>query len=143
MKVKQLSVFVENQPGRLAAVAKAMGGAGVNILAMTIAETREFGVVRMIVPDYEKGLKILKDAGFTVTTTEVLAIEIRDQPGKLGQVMDAFEEHNLNIEYMYAFSASRGEKAIIVFRFDDPDKAVDSLAKTDVKVLTAEQVVNL
>jgi len=89
MKVKQLSVFVENQPGRLASLAKTLGGAGINIMAMTIAETREFGVVRMIVPDWERGMKVLKDSGFTVTTTDILAIEVNDQPGALGQVLDA------------------------------------------------------
>ena len=87
MKVKQLSVFVENQPGRLAAVAKALGDAGINILAMTIAETREFGVIRMIVPDWQKGMKVLQKAGFTVTTTEILAIEVPDRPGGLAEVM--------------------------------------------------------
>jgi len=143
MKVKQLSVFVENQPGRLAAVARAMGDEGINILAMTIAETRELGIVRMIVPNHETAMERLKQKGFTVTTTEVLAIEIPDKPGALAQVMDAFTEHGLNVEYMYAFATRRGEKAIIVFRFDDPDKAVDSLKGTHVHLLSNEEVTNL
>jgi hypothetical protein len=143
MKLKQLSVFVENQPGRLAAVAKAMGQAEINILAMTIAETREFGVIRMIVPDWQQGMKVMHQAGFTVTTTEVLAIEVPDQPGALAQVMEAFAEHKLNIEYMYAFASRRGDKALIVFRFDNPDQAVASLKKTHVKVLTNEEVTKL
>jgi hypothetical protein len=140
MKVKQLSVFVENQPGRLAAVAKTMGQAGINILAMTIAETREFGVIRMIVQDWQQGMKVLHDAGFTVTTTEILAIEVADQPGALAQVMEAFAEHKLNIEYMYAFASRRGDKALIVFRFDNPDQAVAALKKTKIKVLMNEEV---
>ena len=143
MKVKQLSVFVENQPGRLASLAKTLGGAGINIMAMTIAETREFGVVRMIVPDWERGMKVLKDSGFTVTTTDILAIEVNDQPGALGQVLEAFFKKGLNIEYMYAFVAKRGSGAILVFRFDDMDKAIEALKGSEVKVLSNEEVVAL
>lgn len=143
MKVKQLSIFVENQPGRLAAVAKALGEAGINIMAMTIAETREFGVVRMIVGDPEKGMQVLKDAGFTVTTTNILAIEVKNKPGALGKVLDAFVDNGLNIEYMYAFVARKEDAAILVFRFDSTDKAIEALSGTDVAVLTNEEVVSL
>jgi hypothetical protein len=143
MKVKQLSVFVENQPGRLSSVAKTLGGAGINIMAMTIAETREFGVVRMIVADWEKGITVLKAAGFTVATTEILAIEVLDRPGALAKALDAFVQRGLNIEYMYAFVAKRGDSAILVFRFDDMDKAVKALKGSGVKVLTIEEVVAL
>lgn len=143
MKVKQLSVFVENQPGRLAAVARSLGKAGINIMAMTIAETQEFGVVRMIVADPEKGLQFLKDAGFTVTTTEILAVEVQDRPGALAKVLEVFVRHGLNIEYMYAFVAKREKAALLVFRFDDPDKAVQVLRGTEVKVLSREEVAAL
>ena len=143
MKVKQLSVFVENQPGRLAAVADALGGAGINIMAMTIAETREFGVVRMIVVDWERGMKFLKDKGFTVTTTDVLAIEVEDNPGALARVLEVFVKRGLNVEYMYAFVAKRAGSAILVFRFDDTDKAIKALQGTEVKVLTNEEVLTL
>lgn len=143
MKVKQLSVFVENQPGRLAALAKTLGTAGINIMAMTIAETREFGVVRMIVTDWEKGMKVLKAAGFTVTTTEILAIEVPHRPGALAQVLESFVSCNLNIEYMYAFVAKREDSALLVFRFDDMDKAAQALSGAEVKVLSNEEVMNL
>jgi hypothetical protein len=143
MKVKQLSVFVENQPGRLAALAKTLGDAGINIMAMTIAETREFGVVRMIVADWEKGMKAVKAANFTVTTTEVLAIEVDNVPGALARVLETFVQHKLNVEYMYAFVAKRKDAAILVFRFDDPELAVTSLQDTAVTVLTNEEVVSL
>ncbi|HUT53978.1 MAG TPA: ACT domain-containing protein [bacterium] len=143
MKVKQLSVFVENQPGRLASVAKSLGGAGINIMAMTIAETREFGVVRMIVADWERGIKFLKESGFTVTTTDVLAIEVKDNPGALAKVLEVFVSRGLNVEYMYAFVAKREGTAILVFRFDDPDQAIQALAGTGVKVLTNEEVLTL
>ena len=143
MKVRQLSVFVENHPGRLAAVAKTLGSAGINIMAMTIAETREFGVVRMIVADWEKGMSVLKGAGFTVTTTDILVIEVLNRPGALAKVLEAFALKGLNIEYMYAFVAKREDTAILVFRFDDMDKAVSALKGTEVKVLTNEEVVSL
>jgi hypothetical protein len=143
MKVKQLSVFVENQPGRLAALAKTLGDAGINIMAMTIAETREFGVVRMIVADVDKGMKALKDAHFTVTTTEVLAIVVEDKPGALARVLEVFVQHRLNVEYMYAFVTKREDAAILVFRFDDPDKAVASLTGTPVRVLGSQELIEL
>ncbi len=143
MKFKQLSVFVENQPGRLAAVAKTLGDAGINIMAMTIAETREFGVVRMIVADPDAGMKALKDAGFTVMTTNVLAIEVPNKPGALGKVLDTFTKAGINVEYMYAFVAKKADAAILVFRFDGADKAIQALSGTDVKVLSNAEVAGL
>ncbi len=143
MKVNQLSVFVENHPGRLAGVARVLGDNGINIMAMTIAETKEFGVLRMIVADDEKGMQVLKDAGYTVVTTEILAIEVNDRPGALARVLDAFAAKDLNVEYMYAFVARRGDAAILVFRFDAPDRAVEALKDTEVRVLTNEEVINL
>lgn len=143
MKVNQLSVFVENQPGRLAGVARVLGENDINIMAMTIAETKEFGVLRMIVADYEKGMQVLKNAGYTVVTTEILAIEVHDQPGALARVLEAFARKDLNVEYMYAFVARRGDAAILVFRFDDPDRAVDALKDSEVRVLTNEEVISL
>jgi hypothetical protein len=143
MKVKQLSVFVENYPGRLAALAKTLGDAGINIMAMTIAETREFGVARMIVPDWDEGVKVLKAANFTVTTTEVLAIEVGHTPGALAKVLESFVQKNLNIEYMYAFVARREGAAILVFRFEDNDKAVAALKGTNIRVLSVEEVIKL
>jgi len=142
MKVKQISVFMENQPGRLAAMASCLGDAGINIMALTVAESSDFGVIRLIVNDFEKARKILKDRKFTVAETEVLAVEIPDEPGSLGKVLKVFAEQGLNVEYMYAF-VSRRQDALIVFRFDDPDKAISALKNTKVKVLTNEEVLAL
>jgi hypothetical protein len=140
MKVKQLSIFVENQPGRLASVARSLGDAGINIMAMTIAETREFGVVRMIVADPEAGKAALKEAGFTVKITEVLAIEVKDEPGAVAGALTIFEKNKLNVEYMYSFVSTKENAARLVFRFDEIDNAVKTLAGLDVKVLTNEDV---
>ena len=142
MKVKQISVFMENQPGRLAEMASSLGNNGINIMALTVAESTDFGVIRMIVSDFDKAVKILKDKKFTVRETEVLAVEIPDEPGSLGKVMKTFADNRLNVEYMYAF-VSRRQDALIVFRFDDPDKAINALKNTNVKVLTNEEVLGL
>ena len=128
MKVKQISVFMENQPGRLAEMASALGDAGINIMALTLAESADFGVVRMIVSDFERAREVLRQKNFTVTETEVLAIEIPDRPGSLGKVLKVFAEKGLNVEYMYAF-VTRKEDALIVFRFDDPDQAIEAVAE--------------
>ena len=140
MKVKQLSIFVENQPGRLASVARALGDANINIMAMTIAETREFGVVRMIVADPEAGKEALKKAKFTVKITDVLAIEVKDTPGGVAKALSVFEENGLNVEYMYSFVSTKENAARLVFRFDEIDNAVETLKNLDVKVLTNEDV---
>jgi hypothetical protein len=142
MKVKQISVFMENQPGRLAEMASSLGDAGINIMALTVAESSDFGVIRLIVNDFEKAKKILKDRKFTVAETEVLAVEIPDEPGSLGKVLKVFAQQGLNVEYMYAF-VSRRKDALIVFRFDNPDKAISALKNTKVRVLTNEEVLAL
>jgi len=142
MKVKQISVFMENQPGRLTEMAQSLGAAGINIMALTVAESSDFGVIRMITSDFEKSRTILKEKKFTVRETEVLAIEIPDEPGSLGNVLKTFSDGGLNVEYMYAF-VSRRKDALMIFRFDDPDRAVEVLKKTKVRVLTNEEVMTL
>jgi hypothetical protein len=142
MKLKQISVFMENSPGRLADMTISLGEAGINIMALTVAESIDFGVVRMIVSDFEKAKKMLRDKKFTVSETEVLAVEIPDEPGSLGKVLKTFAAQSLNVEYMYAFAARR-QDALIVFRFDDTDKAINILKDSKVKVLTSEEVLAL
>jgi len=142
MKLKQISVFMENQAGRLAEMASSLGNAGINIMALTVAESTDFGVVRLIVNDFEKAVRILKEKKFTVRETEVLAVEIADEPGSLGKVLKIFAENGLNVEYMYAF-VSRRQDALIVFRFDDMDRAIDIMKKARIKVLTNEEVLAL
>ncbi len=143
MKVKQVSVFMENVPGRLAEVTRTLGDAGVNMLAITIAETGEFGILRMIVDNPDKAVEVLKKAQFTTTTTEVLAVEIPHKPGALAQIVDAFDKKGMNIEYVYAFVAHDRDEAVIVMRFEDPDTAIKVLEENSVKVLTNEEVVKM
>ncbi len=141
MKVEQISIFMENKAGRLAQITRALGGAGVNILALSLADTADFGILRIIVTDNEKAEKVLKDEGFTVGKNEVLAVEVPDRPGGLADFLDNLKVNEINIEYMYAYRKSG--HAILIFRFDDLDRAMSVLPKANFKVLTAEELYSL
>jgi hypothetical protein len=129
MNVTQLSVFMENKPGHLQSVLKILADANINIVTLTIAETSDFGILRMIVNDTEKAKKVLHEARITSSTTEVLAVELDDTPGSLLSAIDAFSTNRLNIEYMYAFTEKRGDKAVMIFRFDDIEAAKKALTQ--------------
>lgn len=135
MKIKQLSVFLENKPGRLSEPCGVLAKAGVNILTLSLADTQQFGIMRLIVRDWEKAMKVLTDAGCVVKVTEVVAIEVEDRPGGLAEILEVIETASINIEYMYAFTFRRGDKAVLVFRFDDPDSAVKELQAKGVNVI--------
>ena len=143
MKVTQVSVFMENTPGRLAEVTKVLGNAKINILALTIAETGEFGILRMIVDNWKKAVDALRKNDFTTATTEVLAVEIPNKPGSLARIVEMFQKEGINIEYVYAFVAHSRDGALIVMRFEDPDLALKVLTKNKVTVLTNEEVVKM
>lgn len=127
MKLNQLSVFLENKPGQLKEVCTLLAGAKINILTLTLADTKQFGILRLILEEWERAKKILEEGGFAVNIAEVLAFEVPDRPGGLAELLDIFEAANLNLEYMYAFTARHGDKAIIIFRLDDPDAALREL----------------
>lgn len=127
MNVTQLSAFVANKPGHLQRVLKVLVDENINIITLTIAETSDFGILRMIVNDPEKGYRVLKENNITCSTTDVLAIEIDDRPGSLYKALDAFAKMNLNIEYMYAFTEKREGKAVMIFRFEDIEAAKKAL----------------
>lgn len=139
MKIQQLSVFVENKPGHLAAPCLALAEAGVNLLTLSLADTRQFGILRLIVRDWQRAREVLTQAGFAVTVTEVLAIEVPDRPGGLAELLKALERAKINVEYMYAFTASMGDRAVLVFRFEDPDAALATLTQAGVNVLSRVQ----
>lgn len=127
MNVNQLSVFIENKPGHLQNVLKILGEKNINIITLTIAETSDFGILRMIVKNADEGMRALKENHFTCSITDVLAIEIDDKPGSLFKAIDTFARRKLNIEYMYAFTEKRGDKAVMIFRFDDIETAKKAL----------------
>ena len=131
MLVKQLSLFLENRSGRLAAATRVLAQNGVNILALSLADTSDFGVLRVIVDKPEAAQKTLRDAGFTV-----VASEVEDQPGGLAAVLDILQKDAVNLEYMYAFSSLKAHRAALVFRFEDPDAAIRSLTNASVSVMS-------
>ena len=135
MKIKQLSVFLENKPGRLSEPCRALAKAGVNILTLSLADTQQFGIMRLIVRDWEKAKSVLDKAGCVVKVTEVVAVEVEDRPGGLAAILQVLESKNINIEYMYAFTFRRADRAVLVFRFDDPDTAIELLRGNGVNVI--------
>ena len=140
MKVPQISVFLENRTGRLAFVLDTIAKASINIRTMSLADTSDFGIVRLIVDDVDAALAALRAAGCTVALTDVLAIEVADRPGGLAEVLDAIAKAGLNVEYMYAFTSRISDRAIVVFRFEDIDAALAALKDSPVSILTPEQI---
>lgn len=119
MTIQQISVFLENKSGRLAEVTMTLGEAGVNMRAATIADTADFGILRMVVNDPKKALETLERKGFTAKVTDVFAIEMDDRPGGLGSIMRLFHETGVNIEYLYSSLESKNDKAVVIFKVDD------------------------
>ena len=143
MKISQVSIFLENKSGRLSEVTKLLAEEKINIRALTLADTSDFGILRLIVNDPQKAIIILRDNGFTVATTEVIAAEVNDKPGGLAEIVEILSKAKLNIEYMYAFVEKQKEKAIIVFKIENIDKAIDILIKNKVTLLPSKDVLNL
>lgn len=127
MNVTQLSAFVSNKPGHLQKVLKVLADENINIITLTIAETSDFGILRMIVNEPEKGNRALKENNITSSLTDVLALEINDTPGSLFTALEVFASMELNIEYMYAFTQKRNDKPVMIFRFQDIEKAKNAL----------------
>jgi hypothetical protein len=140
--IRQLSLFLENRPGQLRVPCKVLGDAGIDILTMSLADTQQFGILRLVVKDWEKAKKVLEAAGIVVNVTDVLAIDVPDRPGGIASVLEAFEKANLGVEYMYALDAGRerGKFATLVFRLGDPEKAAGLLRDAGVKILSAQEL---
>ncbi len=139
-RVKQLSVFLENRKGALAAIAQLLGGASVNMLALSIAESDNFGICRMILSDAEEGSRILRSAGYTVRTTDVLVVCVPDRPSGLGDVLRLLEMQDISVEYMYSFVRNSGFTALLIIRVSNTDKAEHVLFENHVDTLTRAQV---
>ena len=132
MRIPQLSLFVENKPGHLIAPCKLLAEAGINIVTLSLADTRQFGVLRLIVREWQRAREVLEAAGLVVAVTEVLAIEVSDRPGGLVELLGLFEQAGINVEYMYAFAGRLGDRAVLVFRFDDLDAAISGLTRAGI-----------
>lgn len=129
MTVKQISIFLENKPGRLARICKTLADAGINIATLSLADTADFGIVRMIVDDHVRGCKILRDAGFAVSETDVVMVTVPDSPGGMAALTEKLDRAGADIEYSYAYALGQGEKAILIFRFKDNEKAIAALKR--------------
>lgn len=127
MKIHQLSVFLENKPGQLRTACDVLAKADINMVTLSLADTAQFGILHLIVQDWQKAKIVLEEAGCVVKITEVLAIEVADKPGGLSQILEIVDRACLNIEYMYAFAEKRGDRALLVFRFSNPDAALQVL----------------
>ncbi|MBF0503666.1 MAG: ACT domain-containing protein [Candidatus Omnitrophica bacterium] len=142
MKITQVSVFLENKKGRLFDAIRILGEKAVDIKTLTIAENKDFGVLRMIVDNPQKALEVLKSHDFVASITEIVAVEVDDHPGGLAKVLKVLDGNKINIEYMYAFVEKRADKAILVFRFDDLDKAIAVLNKNNIRVVGKKDIAN-
>ncbi|MDO4563168.1 MAG: ACT domain-containing protein [Clostridia bacterium] len=143
MLIKQLSVFVENKKGRLMQITKILAENNINMSALSIADTTDFGILRIIVNDPDKAQKALSEAGVTVKCTEVCAFAAPDKPGELHKALAYLVDEDMNIEYMYAFIGKKDSRAIVVVRVDNPQKAVEVFKKNGVTVVEASEAYNL
>ena len=130
MTLKQLSLFLENRPGQLSHPCRVLANNNINILTLSLADTQQFGILRLIVRDWEHAKKVLEEAGCVVNVADVVAIDVAHRPGGMAELLEVFEQENINIEYMYAFNFRRGTSAAVVIRFDDPEAAVKLLKAT-------------
>ena len=142
MKITQLSVFLENKPGQLLAPCQALAEAGINILTLSVADTPRYGILRLIIGEHQRAQEVLEQAGCVVQTTDVLAVEVPDRPGGLVEILSAIEDQSVNVEYMYAFSFHSSKKALLVFRFDDLDRALAVLQAKHLNVLSGIELFN-
>lgn len=142
MKLKQIAVFIENTPGRISEVCGALGDAGINIRALTMGDAADFGILRLVTNDPDKTKSILKEKGFTVVETNVVGVEIPDEPGGLAGVLDLLAENEINVEYMYVVVGASEKYAYVIFRFTDNDGAIKVLTDKNMKILKGEDLYN-
>jgi len=140
VKIKQVSVFLENKVGHLRMVTEELKNANINIRAISLADSENFGVLRLVVEDPDKAYSVLREANHAVKETEVIAVEVPDKPGGLSDVLRTFEDNGINIEYMYAVLEKRSEKAVIILRVEDIEDVIAKVEKQDVKLLSSEEL---
>ena len=134
MKITQLSVFLENRPGRLSALCRTLADAGVNLSTLMLSDNGEFGLLRLLTPDVDKAKATIAAAGYAVTTSDVVALQVPDRPGGLAGVLVLLEKAGVSVEYMYAFAERPGTDAVMIFRFDNTDKALAALQAAGIAV---------
>jgi hypothetical protein len=140
MQVEQLSLFLENRPGGLEQITRILKDARINIRTLSVADTSDFGIVRIIVNDVDRAAQVLKEKGFTVSRTTVVAVAVPDRPGGLHSILEIISREGINVAYMYAFVEKSGENAVMLFRFDKPETAIAALQKNGMTVLPGEKL---
>ena len=140
MRVEQIAVFLENKSGRLAEITSILADNDINIRALSVADTADFGILRLIVDNVEKAKSILQEGGFTVGNTDVLAVEVADKTGDLATVLRSLHRATINVEYMYAFVNKTGENAVLIFRFEKMDEAIEVLQKDGFTLISGAQI---
>lgn len=143
MKLEQISIFLENKSGRLAEVTDVLAKNDINLRALSLADTADFGIFRLIVNDPQKAQKVLKENGFTIAKNEVVPVVLPDRPGGLAGILQTLEGRNINVEYMYAFVQKSEGNAVLIFRFDDSEKAIEALKAAGIRILSGEEVQRL
>ncbi len=143
MKVEQISIFLENKPGSLEEVTRILKDAGINIRTLSLADTTDFGILRLIVNDVETASRVLKEQGLRVSRTTVVAVEVPDRPGGLHSILEVLTKNGINVEYLYAFVERSGENAVIIFRLDTPDRAIEVLKQNGLTVLPGAKLYGL
>lgn len=143
MQAEQISIFLENKAGRLSEVTGILSQNEVNIRALALADTTDFGVLRLIVDDNAKAEQVLRKSGFTVRKTPVVAVEVKDQPGGLHRILEVLYKADINVEYMYAFVRQSGNNAVMIFRFDQPEEAVRVLTENGMTVIGGDKLYSM
>ena len=135
MKLHQIAVFLQNKPGHLSGICRTLANENINIVTLSLADTQQFGILRLIVQDWERAAKVLEKAGYLIQIREVVATEVDDRPGGMADLLEIISKAGLNVEYVYAFAFHNDNRAVLIFRFDDPDKAIAALKATGTNVL--------
>ncbi len=138
MKLKQISIFLENSPGRLYETTRALGNAGLNLRALTLTEATDYGVLRLLVSNVTKARQVMMEKQFPARIDDVVAVEIRDQAGSLADLLEPLQAANINVRYMYAFSGFKGDRAVMIFSFSDIDKAIEILQANGQTLLSSK-----
>lgn len=140
MSVKQISIFIENKKGSLAEVTEFIAKSKINLKALSIADTQDFGILRIITDTPDEARDLLKNEGYTVTATSVLAVELEDAPGSMAAILSVLSDADISVEYTYAFMSNIQNKAYMIFRVDNNDKATDALVKAGISVIDQKDI---
>ena len=143
MQVQQISIFLENRIGRLQEVTDVLAKNDINIRALSLADTSDFGILRLIVNKPDQATSILRDSGFTVRENDVIAVEVEDRPGGLARILDLFSASGISVEYMYAFVERKRDNAVMIFRVESVPRAVEALQGAGVSLLSNDEVCSL